>query len=73
MDLKENDFQQFFIAAGMSLPSCYLTAIGGYTDRAIDSPLRQETDCIENIVSKISSIVACIRCLENVFDEPLPL
>jgi hypothetical protein len=28
---------QFFVAAGTSLPSCYLVTIGGYTDRPTDT------------------------------------
>jgi hypothetical protein len=31
--------QQFFVAAGTSLPNCYLAMIGGYTYRTTDSPL----------------------------------
>jgi hypothetical protein len=31
--------QQFFVAPGTSLPSCYLATIGKYTDRPTDSPL----------------------------------
>jgi hypothetical protein len=31
--------QQFFFAAWTSLPSRYLAALGGYTDRPTDSPL----------------------------------
>jgi hypothetical protein len=34
---RELCIQQFFIAVGMSLPSCYLAVIGGYTDRPTET------------------------------------
>jgi hypothetical protein len=37
---RQQRLQQFFVAAGTSLPRCYeTTTIGGYTDRPTDSPL----------------------------------
>jgi hypothetical protein len=31
--------QKFFVAAEMSLPSCYLATVGGYRERQTDFPL----------------------------------
>jgi hypothetical protein len=56
--------QQFFVAAGTSLLSCYLATIGEYTDG--------RTGPIENDESSNSSIAAYILCLGKVFTEPLP-
>jgi hypothetical protein len=64
--------QQLFVATGTSLPSCYPATIGAHTDRPTDSPLIRRGDRIENYTSNSSSIVACIRCPENVFTELLP-
>jgi hypothetical protein len=36
---RKRRLQQFFVAAGTTLPSCFPAAIGGYTDRPTDSPL----------------------------------
>jgi hypothetical protein len=50
--------QQFFVGAGMYLPSCYISKLRGY---------RQTHRHASNNFS-----VACIRCRGNVFTEPLP-
>jgi hypothetical protein len=34
---RKRRLQQFFVAAGTSLPSCYLATIGGYTERPTDT------------------------------------
>jgi hypothetical protein len=36
---KKDASKIIFVAAGKSLPSCYLATLGGYTDRSTDSPL----------------------------------
>lgn len=51
--------QQFFVAVGTSLTSCYLATVG--RDRLIHT--REYNN---------SSILACIRCRRNVFTQPLP-
>jgi hypothetical protein len=35
---RKRRLQQLCVAVGTSLPSCYLTMIGGYTDRPTDAP-----------------------------------
>jgi hypothetical protein len=37
--------RQFFVAAGTSLPSCYLAIIGGYTNRPTDTRVQQLFYC----------------------------
>jgi hypothetical protein len=37
--------QQFFVAAGTSLQSCYIAAIRGYTDRPTDKRVQQFFSC----------------------------
>jgi hypothetical protein len=68
---RKRRLQQFFVAAGTSLPSCYLATIDGYVYTPTDSPW-YDTDRIENDASNNSSIIARIRCRGNVFTEPLP-
>jgi hypothetical protein len=38
---RKRRLQQFFVAAGTSLPSCYLGTIGEYTDRPTDTRVQQ--------------------------------
>jgi hypothetical protein len=53
---RKRRFQQLFVAAGTSLPSCYLATIG-------------DTETHE---SNNTFIVACIHCRGNVFMEQIP-
>jgi hypothetical protein len=55
---RERSLQHLFVAAGASLPSCYLATIGVYIDT--------QTQASNN-----SSTVACIRCSGNVHTESL--
>jgi hypothetical protein len=64
---RKRRLQQFFPVAGTSLLSCSVATIRGYTD----SPSIGH-DLIEHDASNCFSIVAYIRCCENVFTEPLP-
>jgi hypothetical protein len=56
---RKRRLQQFFVAAGMSLPSSFLATIERYIDP-------------QTHVSSNSSTVTCIRCLGTAFAEPLP-
>jgi hypothetical protein len=58
---RKRRLQQFFAAAGTSLPSCYLATMRGYTDRPTGPRVQQ-----------VFYIVACIRWSGNVFSDPLP-
>jgi hypothetical protein len=64
---RNSRFQHFLVAAGTSLPGCYLATVRGYQDRLTDSV----TDRIESDASN-SSVVVCIRFLGSVFAESLP-
>jgi hypothetical protein len=68
---RKRRLQQFFVAAGASLPSSYLATTEGHTDRPCYSSERNGTP--ENDVSNNYSISVCIRCGGNVFTEPLPI
>jgi hypothetical protein len=52
--------RKFFVAAGWSLPSCYLATIAD-----------KQTD-IQTHMSNNYVIVACILCRWNVYNQPLP-
>jgi hypothetical protein len=64
--------KQFCLAAGTSLPSCYLATTGGYTGIPTDSHLIKHGPHRKSRVQHNSSIVACIHYRGNVFPEPLP-
>jgi hypothetical protein len=52
--LRKQRLQQFFVAAGTSLPSCYLATIGGYTDP--QTLFWYDTDLLENNASNNSAL-----------------
>jgi hypothetical protein len=60
--------QQFFIATGTSLPSCYLATIWGYKHRPIGSSLididRTENDA-SKILASLLAFIAAGTCLPN--------
>jgi hypothetical protein len=70
---RKQRLQQFFIAAGTSLPSSYLATIGGYTDRA-----RHRCPTILLLLLVFFAAGTCLpsRCLATKggmhFTEPLP-
>jgi hypothetical protein len=61
--------QQFFFATGTFLANCYVTTIGGYTERPTDSRLiRHESHrkwCIETILILLLVFTAAGTCLPS--------
>jgi hypothetical protein len=68
---RKRRLQQFVVAAGTSLPSCYLATIGGYTNRPTDWPLMRCGLRRKWYVQQFS-IITCIRFRGNVFTDPKP-
>jgi hypothetical protein len=68
--------QQFYVAAGASLASCYLATIRGYEDRRTDTD-RIENDASNNFIVVFVAVGRCLqsRCLAMkggmLFTEPL--
>jgi hypothetical protein len=71
---RKRRLQQFFVAGGTSLPSCYLATIGGYRDRSTDT--RVQTIILLLRLVTVAGTYLPNRCLATKgrlhFTEPLP-
>jgi hypothetical protein len=63
---RKRRLQQFFVAAGKYLPSCYLATIGEYTSRPTESPsIRHESHRKRRVQQLFVAAGTCLpsRCL----------